>query len=62
MSGVDANHSHDSLAPYHLALVTNLLNRCSNLHLLTLSLFLTVGNPSPGQVVWRQLNLYLIPG
>ena len=62
MSNVDANHPHDSFAPDHLALAAYLLNRCSNLHIFALSLFLAVDNPSSAQVVRRELYLDLISG
>jgi len=62
MSNVDANHPHYSFAPDHLAFVAYLFDRCSDLHLLAPSLFLAVDNSSPGQVVRRELYLYLISG
>lgn len=62
MSGVDANHPHYSLAPYHLTLVTDLFNRCPDLHLPALSLFLPISNSPPAQIVGRELYLDLISG
>jgi hypothetical protein len=69
--------AHDTVALYHLAFVTDFLNRRSDFHLSqtprlgpgpipyapprALPLFISVQNPSASQVVWRDFTLNPIP-
>ena len=64
MTGVRrANHSHHALAPDHLAFVTDFFDRRANLHefVFFLTLLCSIGDPTPAQVVRRQLDLHLVP-
>jgi hypothetical protein len=65
--GVDANHSHHSLAVNDLALVAHFFYRSSDFHLinpqvfsLLRTLFVTISDPSAIKVVWRQFHQHSI--
>src|SRR5256886_5667977 len=56
---VDANHPHHAAPLNHLALVTNLFNRCPYFHNSCSSLaelLVAVHNPAARQIVWRKLH------
>jgi hypothetical protein len=61
MLGVDADYAHDTLAVNHLALVTNLFDGRTYLHLTLTILFIPVSYAAAIQIVGRQLNQHSIP-
>src|SRR4051812_47730398 len=61
VSRVRAHHAHDALAPNHLAFVTDLLDRCSHLHV-SRPLSLPVNNSPARQVVGGELDSDFVAG
>jgi len=63
MSWIGTDHTHNALAPNHLAIAADFFDRSRNFHFILLKLLLGPKyNSRPTQIIGRQLHRDFVPG